>query len=64
MFHTACSTAFPHPEPGKADKPGPIKTVAADKLRSTLGLSTANYVEHPSSLAIVNSTLDNPCFRS
>jgi Icc protein len=57
-FHTARSTAFPQPEPGKADKPGPVKNLAADKLKSTLGLSTVNYVERPSSLAIVDSTLE------
>jgi 3',5'-cyclic AMP phosphodiesterase CpdA len=57
-FHTARSTAFPQPEPGKADKPGPIKNVAADKLRATLGLASVNYVERPTSLAIIDSTLE------
>ncbi len=57
-FHTARSTAFPQPEPGKADKPGPVKNIAADKLKSTLGLATVNYVERPGSLAIVDSTLE------
>ncbi len=57
-FHTARSTAFPQPEPGKADKPGPVKNLAAEKLKSTLGLATVNYVERPSSLAIVDSTLE------
>jgi 3',5'-cyclic AMP phosphodiesterase CpdA len=57
-FHTARSTAFPQPEPGKADKPGPVKNVAADKLRSMLGLTTVNYVEKPGSLAVVDSTLE------
>jgi 3',5'-cyclic AMP phosphodiesterase CpdA len=57
-FHTARSTAFPQPEPGKAEKPGPVKNIAADKLKSTLGLATVNYVEHPGSLAIVDSTLE------
>jgi 3',5'-cyclic AMP phosphodiesterase CpdA len=57
-FHSARSTAFPQPEPGKADKPGPIKNIAADKLRSTLGLTRVDYVEHPSSLAIIDSTLE------
>lgn len=57
-FHTARSTAFPQPEPGKAEKPGPVKNVAADKLKSTLGLATVNYVEHASPLAIVDSTLE------
>jgi 3',5'-cyclic AMP phosphodiesterase CpdA len=57
-FHTACSTAFPQPEPGKAESPGPIKNVPAEKLRSMLGLTSVNYVETPTSLAIVDSTLD------
>jgi 3',5'-cyclic AMP phosphodiesterase CpdA len=57
-FHTARSTAFPQPEPGTADKPGPVKNVAADKLRSMLGLTTVNYVETPGSLAVVDSTLE------
>jgi 3',5'-cyclic AMP phosphodiesterase CpdA len=57
-FHTARSTAFPQPEPGKAEKPGPLKNVAADKLKSMLGLTTVNYVEKPGSLAIVDQTLE------
>ena len=59
IFHTARSTAFPQPEPGKAASPGPIKNVPADKLRSMLGLSTVSYVERGGSLAIVDSTLDS-----
>jgi 3',5'-cyclic AMP phosphodiesterase CpdA len=57
-FHTACSTAFPQPQPGKADSPGPIKNVPAEKLRSTLGLATVNYVENKGSLAVVDGTLE------
>jgi 3',5'-cyclic AMP phosphodiesterase CpdA len=57
-FHTARSTAFPQPEPGKAESPGPIKNVAADKLRSVLGLTRVKYVESDSSLAIVDSSLE------
>jgi 3',5'-cyclic AMP phosphodiesterase CpdA len=57
-FHTARSTAFPQPEPGKAAKPGPVKNVAADKLKGTLGLTSVNYVERPTSLAIIDSTLE------
>jgi len=38
-FHTADSTAFPQPAPGTAPSPGPMKTVAADKLRSMLGIT-------------------------
>jgi len=56
-FHTARSTAFPQPEPGKAESPGPMKNVAADKLRSMLGLTQVNYTETVGSLAIVDSTL-------
>ncbi|MFN8495093.1 MAG: metallophosphoesterase [Caldilineaceae bacterium] len=56
-FHTARSTAFPQPEPGKASAPGPMKDVPADKVRSMLGISSVAYVEHNSSLAITDSTL-------
>src|SRR5205814_5669738 len=52
-FHTARSTAFPQPEPGKAASPGPIKNVPADKLRAMLGLSRVDYKERQGSLAIV-----------
>jgi 3',5'-cyclic AMP phosphodiesterase CpdA len=57
-FHTARSTAFPQPEPGKAASPGPIKNVPADKLRAMLGLSRVDYKERKGSLAIVDATLD------
>jgi Icc protein len=56
-FHTARSTAFPQPEAGKADSPGPMKNVAADKVRSMLGLTQVRYVENKHELAIVDSTL-------
>lgn len=56
-FHTARSTAFPQPEPGKGS-PGPIRDLPAEKLKTALGLSTVSYVEHPGSLAIVDSTLE------
>jgi Icc protein len=55
-FHTAMSTAFPQPEPGKAPKPGPMK-VDAGKLRDHLGITDVNYTEGKSSLAVVDSTL-------
>jgi Icc protein len=58
-FHTARSTAFPQPEPGKAESPGPMKNVAAEKLRSYLGLTRVDYVEHAGSLATTDSTLAN-----
>lgn len=56
-FHTARSTAFPQPEPGKAESPGPVKDVPAEKLRSVLGLSTVNYVENKNALAVTDPTL-------
>jgi 3',5'-cyclic-AMP phosphodiesterase len=55
-FHTAMSTAFPQPEPGTAPKPGPMK-VPAEKLRSVLGVTSVNYVEGKSTLAVVDSPL-------
>ena len=57
-FHTARSTAFPQPEPGKAESPGPMKTVAADKLKSMLGLTSVNFTAKDGLLATVDSTLD------
>jgi 3',5'-cyclic AMP phosphodiesterase CpdA len=55
-FHTARSTAFPQSEPGKGT-PGPMRDLAADKLKAMLGLSTVAYVQNRGSLAIVDSTL-------
>jgi 3',5'-cyclic AMP phosphodiesterase CpdA len=55
-FHTARSTAFPQSEPGKGN-PGPMHNLAAEKLKSTLGLTSVKYTENPGSLAIVDSTL-------
>ncbi|MGA2581880.1 MAG: metallophosphoesterase [Tepidisphaeraceae bacterium] len=56
-FHTARSTAFPQPAPGTADSPGPMKNIAAEKLRSYLGLTRVDYVEHSGMLATTDSTL-------
>jgi 3',5'-cyclic-AMP phosphodiesterase len=55
-FHTAASTAFPQPEPGKADSPGPMK-VPADQLRGLLGITDVNFVRGQQALAIVDSKL-------
>jgi Icc protein len=55
-FHTACSTAFPQPQPGAAPAPGPMK-VPAEQLRSFLGVTSVNYVEHDHTLAITDSPL-------
>jgi 3',5'-cyclic AMP phosphodiesterase CpdA len=55
-FHTACTTAFPQPQPGKADSPGPMK-VPAEQLRSVLGLTDVSYVRGQHALAVVDSSL-------
>ncbi len=57
-FHTARSTAFPQPEPGKAASPGPVKNLAADKLKSVLGVARVNYVANNKTLATVDATLE------
>jgi len=58
VFHTARSTAFPQPAPGTAESPGPIKNVAADRLKGMLGLTSVRYVEKDQSLAVVDRTLE------
>jgi 3',5'-cyclic AMP phosphodiesterase CpdA len=55
-FHTAFSTAFPQPAPGKADGPGPMK-VPADQLRSVLGITDVNYSQGKHALAVTDSNL-------
>ena len=55
-FHTAASTAFPQPQPGKADSPGPMK-VPAEQLRALLGITDVNFVRGQQALAIVDSSL-------
>jgi Icc protein len=55
-FHTACSTAFPQPAPGKADSPGPM-TVPAEKLRAALGITDVNFVRGKHTLGITDSSL-------
>ncbi len=56
-FHTARSTAFPQSEPGKGT-PGPMRNLPADRLRGMLGMSTVQYVERESPLAIADPTLE------
>lgn len=56
-FHTATSTAFPQPAPGKAANAGPM-VVPAGRLRSVLGVTQVNYVARHSHLAIVDSSLE------
>jgi 3',5'-cyclic AMP phosphodiesterase CpdA len=55
-FHTACSTAFPQPAPGKAESPGPMK-VPAEQLRQVLGITDVTYVQGGHALALVDSPL-------
>jgi len=55
-FHTAASTAFPQPEPGKADSPGPMK-VPAEQLRTLLGITDVKFVRGKHALAIIDSKL-------
>jgi 3',5'-cyclic AMP phosphodiesterase CpdA len=56
-FHTARSTAFPQGEPGKG-KPGPVQDLAANRLRSVLGLTNVAYLEGRNTLAVTDSTLE------
>jgi len=56
MFHTAGSTAFPQPQPGTADSPGPM-TVPAEQLKSILGITDVTYVRGKHALAVVDSSL-------
>lgn len=55
-FHTAASTAFPQPQPGQAEGPGPMK-VPAEQLRKLLGITDVNFVRRKEALAIVDSSL-------
>ncbi len=55
-FHTALSTAFPQPRPGKAPSPGPM-VVPAGKLRDVLGVRQVHYLPAHRLLAVVDDTL-------
>ncbi|HZW31026.1 MAG TPA: metallophosphoesterase [Isosphaeraceae bacterium] len=57
-FHTARSTAFPQPAPGRAAGPGPLKNVPAGRLRALLGLTSVQYVPGKSTLALIDTTLE------
>ena len=57
-FHTAASTAFPQPQPGKADSPGPMK-VPAEQLRDLLGVTDVNFVRGKHAVAIVDRKLSD-----
>jgi 3',5'-cyclic AMP phosphodiesterase CpdA len=55
-FHTARSTAYPQPSPGQGSGPGPLK-VPSDELPKMLGVSNLTLKQHPSSLALTDTTL-------
>ena len=55
-FHTARSTAFPQPAPGKAPSPGPMK-VPDGELRKFLGITDVTFVQGAEPLAIVDTPL-------
>jgi plastocyanin len=56
-FHTAMSTAFPQPAPGTAPSPGPL-TVAADRLRNVLGITSVEFLRGRQALAVVDAPLE------
>jgi 3',5'-cyclic-AMP phosphodiesterase len=55
-FHSARSTAFPQPAPGKAPSPGPMM-VPAGELRSVLGVTEVSYNKGTHHLAVVDETI-------
>jgi 3',5'-cyclic-AMP phosphodiesterase len=55
-FHTATSTAFPQPAPGKAANAGPM-VVPAGRLQSVLGITEVKYIGRHSHLAIIDVLL-------
>ena len=59
QFHTARSTAFPQPAPGKAKHPGPVLTVGADEIGEYLGITTAMIRRSDTPLAITDQTLSS-----
>jgi len=55
-FHTAASTAFPQPQPGKAESPGPMK-MPEGELRGLLGITDVNFVRGKHALGVTDLTL-------
>ena len=55
-FHTARSTAYPQPSVGQGAGPGPL-TVAADQLRTMLGVTSVSISAPGRPLALTDSTL-------
>jgi plastocyanin len=58
-FHTANSTAFPQPAAGVGPGPGPLD-VGPERLRSLLGMTSVSVVGHPRTLALRDTTLEQP----
>ena len=56
-FHTARSTAYPQPAPGMGPAPGPLKSVAPDKLRSYLGIRSVRHVQGKDALAVTEEAM-------
>ena len=54
-FHTARSTAYPQPQAGVGDGPGPL-AVAADQLHHMLGITSIRVQRHHQ-LALTDTTL-------
>jgi 3',5'-cyclic AMP phosphodiesterase CpdA len=55
-FHTARSTAYPQPQAGIGEGPGPLK-VASDQLPKMLGLTSIAEKRHPLALTLDDATL-------
>ena len=55
-FHTAMSTAFPQPAPGRAPAPGPMK-IPEGEARRMIGVTEVTDVPGTHPLAVVDSTL-------
>ena len=56
-FYTARSTAYPQPEPGKADAPGPLKDLAKGSLQHYLGVREVRHVRGKQALAVTEEVL-------
>jgi len=55
-FHTARSTAYPQPQAGVGNGPGPLK-VPPEQLPTMLGVSTVSLAGHPRSLLLTDTTI-------
>ena len=55
-FHSATTTAYPLPQPGRAPAPTPV-TLPAGKLRDALGIREVSYRAGTRALAIKDRTL-------